>query len=388
MRIVPRWLAVAVGGGALVLTTSMLVPAMLAAQDGQFVVRLGTDTLALEQYTRTPDRLQGEQVLRSPRTVHRLYTATFGPGGAIERFELVTHNVSGAPGPATTTVSAEFRGDSAIVHLPRGDSAVTQRLKVGAGTLPYTTQSYGLVEEVVRRARAAGGERYTTTMLPLGSAELWTVRVDRLGRDSMSLQLGPIGPLRLRVGSTGALLGLTGVGSTTQVTVERVQGLDFAAVGKAFASRSLGPLSPPDSVRGRVAAASIAVRYSRPSARGRVVFGGVVPWNQVWRTGANEATLFETSTELVVARTPVPAGKYSLWTIPSPTGWTLILNRNTGQWGTDYDPKYDVARLPMQVDALPHPVEQFTIAIEPRGPGALLTLEWATTRASVSLAPK
>src|SRR2546422_700828 len=75
------------------------LPAALAAQTGQFLVRLGRDTLAVERYTRTADRLEGEQVVGSPRTVHRLYTATFGPGGAVERLELVTHNVSGGPGP-------------------------------------------------------------------------------------------------------------------------------------------------------------------------------------------------------------------------------------------------------------------------------------------------
>src|SRR5437773_12245527 len=89
-------------------------PAALAAQTGQFVVRLGRDTLAIEQYTRTADRLQGEQVVRTPRTVHRIYTVMFDPGGAAERYELVTHNVSGAPGPAETKATATFQGDSEI----------------------------------------------------------------------------------------------------------------------------------------------------------------------------------------------------------------------------------------------------------------------------------
>jgi hypothetical protein len=167
-----------------------------------------------------------------------------------------------------------------------------------------------------------------------------------------------------------------------------VRGLDLTAVAQAFAARSLGPLSPSDSVKARVAGATVAVRYSRPAARGRVVFGGVVPWNQVWRTGANEATVLDASADLVVAGTAVPAGKYSLWTLPSPAGWTLILNRNTGQWGTDYDAQYDVARLAMRVETLPQSVERFTIAIEPRGPGAILALQWATTRAWVTLAAK
>src|SRR5437763_13964474 len=89
------------------------LPAALTAQTGQFVVRLGTDTRAIEQYTRTQDRRQGDQVLRSPRTVHRLYSATFGSGGAIARFELVTHNLSGAPGPARTKAVAELPGECA-----------------------------------------------------------------------------------------------------------------------------------------------------------------------------------------------------------------------------------------------------------------------------------
>src|SRR5205823_7597131 len=101
--------------------------------------------------------------------------------------------------------------------------------------------------------------------------------------------LGRAGQAARRVGDRG----------TAQITVERVQGLDFAGLGKSFAARSLGTLSPPDSVRASVAGASIAVRYSRPSMRGRVIFGNVVPWNQVWRTGANQATVFETSADLV-----------------------------------------------------------------------------------------
>ena len=119
--------------------------------------------------------------------------------------------------------------------------------------------------------------------------------------------------------------------------------------------------------------------------RGRTIFGTVVPWDKVWRTGANEATIFETSADLLVAGTTVPAGQYSLWTIPAPGGWKLIVNKNTGQWGTDYDAQYDVARLDMKVETLKQPVEQFTIAVEPKGKGGVLKLEWEKTRASVPL---
>jgi hypothetical protein len=291
--------------------------------------------------------------------------------------------VSGGPGPAETRAVAEFTGDSAVVTVPRRDSTVTLRVRAGPGAVPFIGQGFGLIEEVARRAKASGSARYTTTMLPLGDTAPMEVTVTTRGPDSLTLVLGAIGPLRARVDAQGTLLGLSGIGSTMQVIVERTQGLDFAALGKGFAPRSLGVLSPPDSVKASVAGAALTVRYSRPSTRGRVIFGNVVPWNQVWRTGANQATLFETSSDLVIAGTPVPAGKYSLWTLPSPAGWKLIVNKNTGQWGTDYNAQYDLARLDMAVERLPQPVERFTIALEPKGKGGVLKLEWEKTRAWV-----
>jgi len=367
---------------------ALAIPAALPAQTGEFVVRLGRDTLAVERFTRTADRLEGEQVVRSPRTVHRLYTATFGPGGAIERFELITHNVDGGPGPLERRAIATFSGDSAVMTMPRGDSTTTLRVKTAPGALPFIGQGWGLVEEVARRARAAGSGRYAIAMVQLGDTDPLEVTATPWGADSMTIVLGELGPMHARVDGRGTLLGLSGVGSTMQVTVERVQGLDFAALGKSFASRSLGTLSPPDSLRASVGGAALSVRYSRPSTRGRVIFGNVVPWNQVWRTGANQATVLETSGDLTVAGTTLPAGKYSLWTIPSPGGWKLIVNKNTGQWGTDYDAQYDLARLEMKVESLPQSVEQFTIAIEPKGKRGVLKLEWEKTRASIPFSAK
>jgi hypothetical protein len=367
---------------------ALAIPAALPAQTGEFVVRLGRDTLAVERYTRTADRLEGEQVVRSPRTVHRLYTATFGPGGAIQRFELITHNVDGGPGPLERRAIATFSGDSAVMTMPRGDSTTTLRVKTAPGALPFIGQGWGLVEEVARRARAAGSGRYAIAMVQLGDTDPLEVTATPQGPDSMTIVLGELGPMHARVDGQGTLLGLSGVGSTMQVTVERVQGLDFAALGKSFASRSLGTLSPPDSLRASVGGAALSVRYSRPSTRGRVIFGNVVPWNQVWRTGANQATILQTSADLTVAGTTVPAGKYSLWTIPSPGGWKLIVNKNTGQWGTDYDAQYDLARLEMKVESLLQPVEQFTIAIEPKGKRGVLKLEWEKTRASIPFSAK
>lgn len=361
--------------------------AQTAAETGAFVTRLGIDTVAVERFSRTAGRLQGEQVVRTPRTQHRIYAATFGRDGAIERFDLTIHNISGS-GPAEQQASIEFHGDSAVVRLPRGDSTVTQRVAVSKGGAPYVFHVYALVEEMARRARAAGGERFAMQAVSLGAPEPWEVTVGRLRRDSMTIMIGPLGPFRLKLDRAGRLQGLSGIGSTIQVTVQRVPTVDIEALGPAFANRPLGVLSPADSVQATVAGATLSVKYSRPSVRGRVIFGAVVPWNQVWRTGANAATLFETSADLEMRGTTIPAGTYTLWTIPSPSGWKLIINKNTGQWGTDYDAAHDLVRLDMDVERLAQPVEQFTVAIEPQGDGGVLKLEWERTQAAIAFVKK
>lgn len=130
---------------------------------------------------------------------------------------------------------------------------------------------------------------------------------------------------------------------------------------------------------------SITVDYSSPRLKGRQVGGEVATFGQVWRTGANEATTFVNTADVVVGGTAVPAGSYTLYTIPNKDKWVLIISKKTGEWGTDYPgPSNDLARVDMKVSTLPSPVENFTISFS----GGSMNLDWGTTRASVSVAKK
>ncbi len=129
---------------------------------------------------------------------------------------------------------------------------------------------------------------------------------------------------------------------------------------------------------------SIHVDYSSPRAKGRKIFGGVVPLGKVWRTGANEATSFKTDADLTAAKVNVPAGSYTLFSLPAEDSWKLIVNKQTGQWGTVYDEKQDLARIEMKKQSLPSPVENFTIAFDRTAPDTCrMRLEWETTRATL-----
>jgi hypothetical protein len=125
--------------------------------------------------------------------------------------------------------------------------------------------------------------------------------------------------------------------------------LSFLAVAGAQQSqdKSKRP-SPPGTAEVTLKGKSITIDYSRPSMRGRKIMGALVPYGKVWRTGANEATTLTTPIDLNIGGTKVPAGKYTIWTLPSADTWKLIINKQTGQWGTVYDEKQDLARIEMK----------------------------------------
>jgi hypothetical protein len=123
--------------------------------------------------------------------------------------------------------------------------------------------------------------------------------------------------------------------------------------------------------------------------KGRKIYGDLVPFGEVWRTGANEATAFVPSADVVVGGKTVPAGSYTIFTVPAADKWTLIINKVTGEWGTPY--KYEnaeLARVDMKVSQLPSPLEDFTISYDKSGSGCAMHIDWETTRASVDIAAK
>ncbi|MGD0955389.1 MAG: DUF2911 domain-containing protein [Candidatus Acidiferrales bacterium] len=133
----------------------------------------------------------------------------------------------------------------------------------------------------------------------------------------------------------------------------------------------------------------IHVDYSSPRMRGRKIFGELVPYGEPWRAGANDATTFVIDANVTVAGKEVPAGSYTLFTLPKPDSWLLIISKQTGEWGIPYPgEQYDFARVPMKVSKLPSPVENFTIAFDQDGKTCTMRLDWETTRAAVEISDR
>lgn len=370
-----------------------LTAGSLAAQSpapAYIVTRLGVDTVAIERYTRSSGKVEGDLVLKHPRIRTFHYVADLGPRGEVKSLTTIVRRPGTDPmAPALMQTVSKFGDSIAVIEVQRNgiaDTSLTGR-KVFHGAVQPTfftePTAYGLYEQALSTANL-GRDSVVYALVGPGGGPVPAIILRRRGADSVAFTstFFPNWTEVARVDSRGRIMGLNATATTVKTIAERVPNLDFDNVVKGWAAveaakgGAIGQMSPSDTTRATVAGANIQVAYSRPLKRGRVIFGNVVPWNQVWRTGANAATQLTTDRDLVFGSTVVPAGKYTLWTLPTPSGAKLIINGETGQWGTDYHADKDFARLDLTTNKLSEPVEQFVIGVVPQGSGGVLRLAW------------
>jgi len=380
----------------IITAAAALVPNVADAQapdSGAFFVRLGKDTLAVERYVRTPQQLVAEAVMRTPRTRTTKLTITFKDDGSISWYEVLNDPVAGAPKPLLRLRSVvTMIGDSARFEVwANAAQGPTRTIAAKSDMVPLQLPFYSTYEIALARARHPAADTATINMLtPAGPLPY---QVHWLKGDTVTLSNPNTGTITALMNQAGHLTRLDGAGTTFKIVATRAKWVDLAAYTTRYAAadakgQSIGALSPRDTVDANVGNAAILIDYSRPSMRGRAIFGGLVPWGQVWRTGANAATGIEFSAPVVINDAQIPAGKYTLWSIPDPKQWQLIINKQTGQWGTSYDPKQDLVRIPVKTEALARPVETFTIEVQPKGQESVMTMSWDRTRVVVPIREK
>jgi hypothetical protein len=376
----------------------LLAGVLQAPESGAFVITLGKDTIGVERYTRSADRVVDDMVMRDRAPViARHFVADLGPDGLISHLDLDTKPLGATDVPASHIV-ARFTKEEAFIDVTRSGQTSTAHVLTPQGAVPFINFFYALYDQYGVRARKLGGSPVKVAVLSFGSTAPFDLTVTFPAPDSMGVAFEGDQPTLFKVNAAGRIQGVDGRLTTQKVLATRVATVDVTAFAAAFAHRPLGQLlSPPDSVRAEIDGVRIAIDYGRPAMRGRKIFGGVVPWNQVWRTGANFATRFTTSADLVIDGNTIPKGSYTLWTLPSPSGWKLIVNREVlapcggdacnlpsraRLWGTDYAADSDLVRVDVKTESLPQPVEQFTIAVVPGGAGAggVVRMDWERTR--------
>ena len=365
-----------------------------------FVARLGRDTVSVESVTRRGNTLVSDEVDRFPRVRQRHTEVTLGDDGSIRKLVMDIHTPSEPEDQQDRHVEADVSGNSVVISKRDKTGTKKRTFDTGGGiAMAHVPQMYSLYElyfdAALRHARA-------TNVASGNRVQMRQFYIDR-EFDNFPLHQGfvrtlPGGKAEIRhdwlsgtgeatLDSANRLQSYSGERTTYKVDVARLTELpDVKAIGAKFAALetktgAMKQLSARDTTRAAIGNATFEVDYSRPLARGRTLLGGIIPYDQVWRTGANAATQFTTSAPITLAGLRLPAGKYTLWTIPRASKVELIVYKQTGQWGTSYNASQDLGKAAMVTESLTTPVEKFTISVLPvdaaRG---TLVMEWGPFR--------
>lgn len=365
---------------------ALLAPATALAQAADsavFVTRLGADTLVIERVVRMPGRVEADVLMRTPTTRRTKYTLQLTPAGTLQRMEAVTHDSASKGKAPSRTEHLTRAGDSLRLEIHEGSEHRVRTIAAESGTLPFIDMVHWPYEIALMRVRASN-VRETPQPLLTG-ARVSTFTLARVGDDSITITHPTRGTMRARIDARGRLIALDAGETTRKLTVERKPWMnidDIAArwMAQDAAGKSFGALSGRQRITSTVNGATISLDYGTPSKRGRAIWGALVPFGTVWRTGANMATHFETSHDLVFGSggetLVVPAGKYTLFSVPERTGGWLIINKQTGQTGTAHDPSQDLGRVRLTMQPLDDPVEVFIIAADSEGERSFLRLQW------------
>jgi len=352
------------------------------ARKGYFITKLGRDTTAVEEYASTAHELTGTAVSRSPRTTIREYKVTFDAAGNIIHLHLLTRLENGA---LVNEREYAYSDDSIVVSTRQDTTHSRSVIAVQGRPFPLFIDLFGPWEAILRKALSTGGKKFS---LAARRPMHYAIEGHAPGMLELNNTDGDFGPIHATVGEGGELEKFDMTATTDKIVAERTGAVDVLALAKEFTERErhgqqLGVLSPRDTVRGEIHGAHIVLDYGRPAVRGRTIFGQVVPWDSVWRTGANAATQLTTDKRLRFGDVAVAPGTYTIFTIPGPDRWLLIINSQHGQWGTEYDKTKDLGRTAMKVRSTNEPAERFTISLTEEGDGGVLHLMWDRTEAFV-----
>jgi hypothetical protein len=351
-----------------------------AGQTGAFVVTLGRDTIQVERFERRGNRVEGSVVTRSPITVVRRYQLELSPSGELERYEVRLLTPQGDPLRASGQAAAMWRDRDSLTRVTfQGDQPVTHRMAAPISLMPgpnvpYTGAPVLLYElgfALARRAANPDGSAlyHDITFVPTQTRPAAT-QVWFIGADSVELDYFGVARRGFKLDAAGRLIRADWSASTYKYRMDRLSDLDVDSIARRWGAadaigQAMGPISPRDTMRASVGSVQLTVAYSRPATRGRRIWGALVPWDTIWRFGADFATHLTLSGDLLIGATRVPAGRYTLWMVPSERAVSLlVVNSRTDVFGTSYDPTRDLARIPLERMPSSALADRFTLAVE------------------------
>jgi len=365
-----------------------------------FLTMLGHDTISIESIARQGNTLTSDEVDRFPSVRIRHTVLNLNDDGSIRHLVMNIHTPSEPSGQRDRKVVADVANNK--VHLSKTDSTGTVNRDFatdGGIVVAHVQQMYSLYELYFVAALKRAAAAKLSAGSPVAMRQFYIDReFDRfpLGSATVSpLDSGKIEVTHDWLSGTGEavmdsgnnMISYSGTRTTYDVRVKRLATPpDIKGIADRFEAVEteggfVKSLSVRDTTRAQIGNSTLTVDYGRPLLRGRTLLGDVIPYDRVWRTGANAATQFTTSAPIMLAGIKLPPGTYTLFTVPHTNEVDLIVNKQTGQWGTEYNPSLDLGRARMISEVAATTVEEFTISIIPGdNRHGTLVLEWGSVR--------
>jgi hypothetical protein len=377
----------------------LLAPVSLSAQTRVFLVRLGSDTIALERVVRNGNRVDGVIARHFPANTMVKYSLTLGKDGRVESYEQGSYRADGTPQPPNAQTGAAavglkmiFTGDSVVREVSVNGAPVIRRTMVPKGTLPAMAGSwYG--NELQVAAAKKEGKAYVIGF-PANATAATSPDIRMTGNDSAEIvnQGFRVG---VKTDKAGRIVHGDQSLTTQKYDITVTKDVDVVALESAWGAKDVtaavvAPTNTPDSVIATVGSAHVKILYSRPARRGRELWGKLVPYDTTWRLGADFATQLTTDADLNIGGTKIAAGTYTLWLLPSQGPSYLLVNTKLQDprdptrrlWGTQWDPAGDIAKIQVQKHMnLPTEEERFHIFIE----NGMLMMHWGNGGYGVSI---
>ncbi len=365
-----------------------------------FLTTLGRDTISIESVSRQGNRLISDEVDRFPGVEIRHTVVDLNDDGSIRHLVMNIHTPGEPSAQRDRKVVADVADNK--VHLSKTDSTGTVNRDFPTGgsiVVAHVPQMYSLYELYFAAALKHAAASKSAAGSPVQMRQFYIDReFDRfpLGHATVNpLDSGKMeithdwlsGTGEAMMDSAGNMLSYSGARTTYDVQVKRlatppeIKDIADRFEAKEKQGGQVKSLSVRDTTRAQIGNSVFTVDYGRPLLRGRTLLGDVIPYDYVWRTGANAATQFTTSAPIKLAGMQVPAGSYTLFTAPHANGVDLIVNRQTGQWGTEYNGSLNMGKVRINSEIATPAVEEFTISIIPvDSRHGTLVLEWGSFR--------
>lgn len=350
------------------------------AERAAYLTLMGNDTLAAEWMEFGDGWVEAQALVRGSRTTYHHYRMDRDEAGRIVGYHARIHAGGSPEGAVIRTEELVEEGDSLVMVITQDGQESRLAFNAGPGAVPFVDMLHWPFESALRWEMGQKGE-VTGPVTAFTSRRAMEFAVEPQGDGSVLLVHPSRGPSTVHLDSEGRIMALDGTGSTRAYDLRRTtwEDLDRVALGSAFADRPLGELSGRGEIDDVVAGVHFTGHYGTPRTRGRDIFGSLLAYGVWWRTGANQATHFSLDGDIVIDGERIPAGDYTLSSIPEEDGGVLIINRMTGQGGQSYDASMDQARVQLRRDVLTETVEEFEIRVVPAAGGGRIELRWDDT---------